>query len=29
MPGFGIWQGSDYARVTQGSKYVTISLNMS
>ena len=29
MPGFWIWQGSEYARVTQGSKYATIWLNMS
>ena len=29
MPGFRIWQGSEYARVTQGSKYATIWLNMS
>ena len=24
-----MWQGSEYARVTQGSKYTTIWLNMS
>ena len=29
MPGFWIWQGSEYERVTQGSKYATIYLNMS
>ena len=29
MPGFRIWQGSEYAVVTQGSKYATIWLNMS
>ena len=29
MPGFWIWQGSEYERVTQGSKCATIYLNMS
>ena len=29
MPEFWIWQGSVYARVTQGSKYAIIPLNMS
>ena len=29
VPGFGIWQGSEYARVTQGSKYSTVWLNTS
>ena len=29
MSGFWIWQGSEYARVIQGSKYATILLNMS
>ena len=29
MPGFWIRQGFEYARVTQGSKYATIWLNMS
>ena len=29
MPGFLTWQGSEYAKVTQGSKYVTIRLNIS
>ena len=24
MPGFWIWEGSEYARITQGSKYATI-----
>ena len=28
MPGFWIWLGSEYARVTQSCKYVTIWLNM-
>ena len=28
MPGFWIWQGSEYARVKQGSKYATIWLNI-
>ena len=29
MPGFGIWQSFEYARVTQGFKYATIWLNIS
>ena len=29
MPGLWIWQGSEWARVTQGSKYAMIYLNMS
>ena len=29
MTGFGIWQGSQYARVTYDSKYATICLNTS
>ena len=29
MPGFWMWQGCEYARVTQGSKYVKLWLNMS
>ena len=29
MPVFRIWQVSEYSRVTQGSKYATIWLNMS
>ena len=29
MPGLGIWQGCEYARVTQGSGYARINLNMS
>ena len=29
MPGFWIWKGSEYARVTQRSKYATKWLNMS
>ena len=29
MPVFRIWQGSEYSRVTQGSKYATIWWNMS
>ena len=29
VPGFRIWQGSEYARVTKGSKYSTIWLNTS
>ena len=29
MSGFWIWQGSEYAKVTQGSKYTTIWLNVS
>ena len=28
MPGFWIWQGSEYARVTQVSKYATIRPNV-
>ena len=28
MPGFWIWQGSEYARVTQVSKYTTIRPNV-
>ena len=28
MPGFWIWKDSEYARITQGSKYATIWLNM-
>ena len=28
MPGFWIWQGPEYARNTQGSKYPTVWLNM-
>ena len=29
IPGFWIWKGSEYASITQGSKYATIWLNMS
>ena len=29
MPGFCMWQGSKCAKVTQGSKYTIIWLNMS
>ena len=29
MPGFWIWEDSEYARITQGSKHATIWLNMS
>ena len=29
MLGFRIWKGSEYSRITQGSKYATIWLNMS
>ena len=29
MTKFWIWQGSEYARVTQGSKYATIWMNIS
>ena len=29
MPGFWIWQGYEYARITQGSKYATVWLNIS
>ena len=29
MPGFWIWKGSEYARITQGSKYATIWPSMS
>ena len=29
MSGFWIWQGSEYARITQGSKYATIWVDMS
>ena len=29
MPGFGLWQSFEYARVTQGFKYATIWLNIS
>ena len=29
VPGFWLWQGSEYARVTQGSNYAIIWLNMS
>ena len=29
MSGFWIYQDSDYVRVTQGSKYATVRLNMS
>ena len=29
MPEFWIWQGYEYARVTKGSKYATVWLNMS
>ena len=29
MPGFLTWQDSEYAKVAQGSKYVTIRLNIS
>ena len=29
MPGFSIWQGYEYARITQGSKYATVWLNIS
>ena len=29
MPGFWIWKDSEYARITQGSKYAKICLNMS
>ena len=29
MPGIRIWQGCEYARVTQGAEYAWISLNMS
>ena len=29
MPGFWISQDSEYQRVTQGSKYATVRLNMS
>ena len=29
MPGFSIWQGSQYTRVIQGSKYATVRQNMS
>ena len=28
LPGVRIWQGSGYARVSQGSKYDTVCLNM-
>ena len=28
LPGVRIWQGSEYARVSQGSKYDTVCLNM-
>ena len=29
MPGSWIWKDSEYARITQGSEYATIWLNMS
>ena len=29
MLGFRIWKGSEYSRITQGSKYATIWLKMS
>ena len=29
MAGYWIWHGSEYSRVTQGSRYVTMSLDIS